>query len=594
MQIRLLMLALGVAMLQVTAAGETLSAQPVGRAAVISVGPNILVSRDGNMPHVELLVAAHPRDSSILIGTGIVVGDLATHNTVYVSRDGGLSWTSRRLTPDGGVDPLVAFGPTGTAYFVDLSSRLFVYRSDNGGSTWIEPVDLGRGYDHPQIIADHGEGQFHGRVYIAVLGGRNWPVSVFRSEDDGRTWKSPVEFDNGRNEVGLNVHNPLVLSDGTLFVPYFRFEVKPEKQRPGSWRQEALFVTSTDGGVTFSRPATIGTEMYGPKLMAGPKATFTQYAVDRSSRYRDRIYRVWADEASGVPRITFQYSGDHGTTWSVPKIADASTPAPAWQYQPAIAVNKEGIVGVSWFDTRAAGDSSRYDQYFAASVDGGATFAPVVRVSSETSTPSSPGNRVLRASSFAVDDSLWVRFIAAAGRWVQGGDYMGLAADAAGDFHPFWADSRSETFQIYSARIRVEEGITAPRPPVAVTVRALSPKEFALVFNPTRYDAATSELTVPVQLRNKGAVDLRAPISARIVLARSHGERPSAEDVPVFLNSSNGVAGEGAVYDFTSAIGGDGVLATGSLTSPVTIRMRVRNPMQIPPLIIVVSAAVSK
>ncbi len=33
---------------------------------------------------------------------------------------------------------------------------------------------------------------------------------------------------------------------------------------------------------------------------------------------------------------------------------------------------------------------------------------------------------------------------------------MGLTADATGAFHPFWADSRSGTFQIYTAVVKVE------------------------------------------------------------------------------------------------------------------------------------------
>jgi hypothetical protein len=327
--------------------------------------------------------------------------------------------------------------------------------------------------------------------------------------------------------------------------------------------------------------------------MSGPRVTFTQYAVDRSDRYRDRIYRIWPDESTGVPRITLQYSSDRGLTWSAPRMADGAAPLTAWQYQPAIAVNNDGVVGITWFDTRSAGDFSRYDEYFSASLDGGDTFAPAVRVSTESSAPQTAANRALTVSAFAVDDSLWIRFVAAGGRWVQGGDYMGLTADAAGNFHPFWADSRGETFQIYTATVRVSEREAPPRPPVTAAVRTLSPKEFAVVFNPVRYDSATSVLSVSLQVRNKGP-ELRGPLVMTFVLARSHGEVVVADDAPVFLNATNGLRGEGAAYDLTAAIGGDGTLATGAITSPVTIRIKVRDPVQVSALIVLVTAAVAK
>src|SRR4051812_20663139 len=89
---------------------RALAAQaPAGDGAHVVVGANVLVSRDDGAPHVELSVAAHPRDARRLIGTGIVVGDLATHNAVYTSGDGGASWASHVFTQNDGFDPLVAF-----------------------------------------------------------------------------------------------------------------------------------------------------------------------------------------------------------------------------------------------------------------------------------------------------------------------------------------------------------------------------------------------------------------------------------------------------------------------------------------------------
>ena len=53
---------------------------------------------------------------------------------------------------------------------------------------------------------------------------------------------------------------------------------------------------------------------------------------------------------------------------------------------------QDGIVGVTWYDTRDSKDGSQFHEYFTASLDGGKSFLPPVRVSSAPSTPLGPGN----------------------------------------------------------------------------------------------------------------------------------------------------------------------------------------------------------
>jgi len=38
--------------------------------------------------------------------------------------------------------------------------------------------------------------------------------------------------------------------------------------------------------------------------------------------------------------------------------------------------------------------------------------------------------------------------------WPHGGDYVGLAADGDGVFHPVWTDTRSGKFRVYTAAVR--------------------------------------------------------------------------------------------------------------------------------------------
>ena len=52
-----------------------------------------------------------------------------------------------------------------------------------------------------------------------------------------------------------------------------------------------------------------------------------------------------------------------------------------------VAVNRDGVVGVLWYDRREANDNLAYHARFAASFDGGLTFSPSVRVSAAPNDP---------------------------------------------------------------------------------------------------------------------------------------------------------------------------------------------------------------
>ena len=112
---------------------------------------------------------------------------------------------------------------------------------------------------------------------------------------------------------------------------------------------------------------------------------------------------------------------------------DASAPALASQFLPAIAVNDSGVVGVMWLDTRASAAADAYDVYFSTSLDGGQTFLPAVRVSSETSRPARAGNMRPGLSRLRYSgDTLVMDFLSGYSRWRDAGDYIGLTADANG------------------------------------------------------------------------------------------------------------------------------------------------------------------
>ena len=133
----------------------------------VVVGPNMLVSRDGDFPHVELIVAANPKNVKNLLGGAITYtrprGGTACRT--YATTDGGTTWWPSEFSEQvewGGADPYVAFTPQGTGIF----SALTFQKDEKDQGTGIPPRLAVRGRreelgqdDEPRLLlrprADH-------------------------------------------------------------------------------------------------------------------------------------------------------------------------------------------------------------------------------------------------------------------------------------------------------------------------------------------------------------------------------------------------------------------------------------------------------
>lgn len=414
-------------------------------------------------PHVEPFLAANPKDPQHLIAASIAYlrRDGKQTCTAFTSFDGGQTWTRREL-PDLkdqffiSIDPWLAFGPAGTAYYSCLSSHIFVYRSTDGGRSWLGPAKApdgdGSSYDQPKIAVDHTAGKFSGTVYISSSQGIKLPpvkgvfrTSILRSTDGGRTFSNPVQIlpNNFNNQNG----NQVVLSDGTLVASFIELTINNKYlKHPRLW-----VVKSSDGGQTFSTPYLVA-ELEG-------RSSFPRVAVDQSTgAYRDRLYMVQEIPVGGYSNILLWYSADKGSTWSEAVRVNDNQENKVAQRMPAVTVDKDGIVGVIWHDRRNwTVDQRRKDPgnecseiFFSASLDGGKTFLPNVRVSTQ-SCPGVPGNSI---PSFGPGSQ------AISERFPTGGDYIGLTATSDGVFHALWADSRTGVYQLWTTSIRVNANQT--------------------------------------------------------------------------------------------------------------------------------------
>ncbi len=584
------LLALAIALL-----ASRLGAQPPR----IVVGPNVLVSQDGSIAHAEVHVAAHPTDAQRLVGMATTVRDAGSRVTLelYATDDGGFTWKGTvpsHLLEKGGGDPIVGFGAHGTAFGVALGDRgMWVYRSDDGGFTWDNGVRAGNG-DHERLGIDYSTGRYAGRMYLAAEAGDGRSanpdsmlraVHLWRSEDDGRSWIGPVVVAREPTH-GIAVNALVVLSDGAVALLLNKYPNPSRDTVTNAWGLQLAM--STDGGVTFSAPRPIGEQRFGGYAVFRRKQRAGRVdwpggfdaAVDtRGKRFRDRIYVAYGEERTPDEggRIVVRWSADRGASWSAPRDIVPPNAVSSSQFQPAIAVNTDGAVGVMWFDTRGVTDG--WNLFFSASTDGGETWAPPTRISSApTIAFTAANNRPVPLVVRQAPSGISVAMLSAFSRWPHGGDYMGLTADAAGTFHPFWIDGRSGIFEVYTSRIQVVPpgGLVAmAQGSTTDTTRRpqLLNEKVTLDFDPVQVDWAHGELLVPVRLRNTSSDTLFGPFTVRVTKLGGP-QMVRSEGVTEILNATNGQRGEGATFDYAPALRDVPYLAPHAVSEAIIWRVK--------------------
>lgn len=292
--------------LPIGVAGTAAASAPPGSPVVVHVGQidrQDIPSQPGSEPDtlVEPDVAVSPLNPDIAVaaahdsrfpdGGAVDISYSWTH-------DGGAHWqhapVQQLTTATGGdyqraSDPVVAFGPDGTAY---LSALVFdattcrtgvaVLRSTDGGATFGPPVlahqssSCNYSDDKNWLIVDNQPTSPHrGRLYqfwtpfistpTTFVGS---PQAVRYSDDHGQTW-SATSYVTPTNQSTQN-SQPMVLRGGTLVDTYYDFgrgrapDVVPESPLAAGARANLatpsvvnasgpiLSARSTDGGQTWS------------------------------------------------------------------------------------------------------------------------------------------------------------------------------------------------------------------------------------------------------------------------------------------------------------------------------------------------------
>jgi hypothetical protein len=468
------------ALIALIALGCAGSSQPRGQvppSPTIHVGPNVRVSDSHSRDtHYEVVIAAHPRDPARLIAASIIYPEgLATFGTiVYQSSDGGSTWSpSRGLSGLGNTgDPDLAYGPDGLAYYVAShipeagERRLLLFRSPDGGANWDGPFPLTY-MDREYITVDANEGPSRGRVY--VNGNNRVPRAisdfvVFHSSDSGRSFAGPGTRAAFGSVQATVMGNAVVASDGRAGGSLIGVYVETTMDRGRPVRSSLRSIWSVDGGASLAGSALIDDYVAAGErkgLLHGNANAEPALAIDATrGRFNGRLYVVWPDRRSGHSQILFSSSVDNGRHWSPSRRINDNAPSDTTdQFMPEIAVNRDGIVGVMWYDRRDHPDNLGWDARFAASVDGGASFTASVRVSERGASFALGTSRERRSPVPPPrDDQERLKTQINAGRdsfLFMGGDTAGLAADASGMFHAAWVDNRTGVPQLWAATVTV-------------------------------------------------------------------------------------------------------------------------------------------
>ncbi|MEO6693624.1 MAG: T9SS type A sorting domain-containing protein [Ignavibacteria bacterium] len=288
-------------------------------------------------------------------------------------------------------DPWSAWDSLGVLHYGSGVSGQYVYNSTNAGQTYTAPVLSVTGNDRNTLATDQTNGPYTNYLYAAIT-----PGNFSRSTDGGLTWTTTFSSSNTVPGVMIAVGPAGSVQGGTVMYV----------TNTGSTANVTYnFFRSSDGGQTFDFRTSlnvaghVGTLNTQGRLVInnGRTRPYPMIAMDNSyGPHRGRLYLVYASNVpagnGNKPDVILQYSDDQGMTWSSRvTVNDNADPEASDQWFPAIWCEKEtGRLYIKWYDTRLAPTTYGVNVYATYTDDGGQTFAPNQRLTTQTWTYPTP------------------------------------------------------------------------------------------------------------------------------------------------------------------------------------------------------------
>ena len=334
---------------------------------------------------------ANPRNIVATWKQDVGPANQSRSDLVASSLDGGKTWARSTIpglttctggTADAGSDPWLSAGGDGTVYFSGLAAdvstdppttAVVASHSRNGGRTWPAPATVAApraGNEQPAIT---GSPTRAGHAYLAFANftdvlPRTNSLEFSRTTDGGATWSSPVLIDQPGPFAIDFAPKVLVLPDGTLLAVFARADFE-------TGLGQLYAARSVNEGRTWLPPVLAGSKPLPPAAVDDKGIPLPQPGFPSVAAAPDgTVYVAFEDnKASSSGAIGVARSRDGGRTWSSETLPGVS----AFAFEPAIAVDLHGTVGVTWYDLRndRPGDAAlTADVWFAHSGDRGASW----------------------------------------------------------------------------------------------------------------------------------------------------------------------------------------------------------------------------
>jgi hypothetical protein len=404
---------------------------------------------EGKLPANETPIVVSPVDSRDVM-TGANDYNCKSSTGFYTSSDGGHTFLTHcfPVVGEGGCgDPGVAYDLHGNAFVSTisdcdhLSGSIYLQKSTDNGVTWrhprlaVPPVFKGGLTDKDWLEIDNNRTSPRvGTMYISTTEVdktlQKSFIAVSRSTDGGRTWTTARVTHVYVYPEQVQWSDLAIDGNGTVYVTWLHCVGAGRRGFCAGTKGVLEVSKSTDGGKTWSMPATIAVAQLAP---AGRTCFYG--CLPNTIEDLSEIPVIAADTSNGPHRgnlcVAFYYasgkwlrvavatSTDGGKTWS-DRVRVAPPGTRGDEFFPWLTVGPTGTLGVSWLDRRDDPENLRYAEYATFSSSGGVRFGKDRRVATALSNPN--------------DDGQGGFFM---------GDYTGNAWGPDGKFYAAWMDTRN-------------------------------------------------------------------------------------------------------------------------------------------------------